>query len=64
MKKMQSAEDFYDLHHISISFKIWREHTILKAIERKEKNHKATSHNTRYMIKIVFHILWQVILIL
>ena len=56
MKKMQSAEDFRDLHQISTSFKLWREHTVTEAIERKEKNHKATSHNTRYMIRIVLHV--------
>ena len=48
-KKMQTAEDFRDLHQLEKSFKLWRDYTVMKQIERKQKNITAVSHYDRYL---------------
>ena len=46
---MQSAEDFRDLHQLEKSFKLWRDYTVMKQIERKQNNITAVSHYDRYL---------------
>ena len=48
-KKMQSAEDFRDLHQLEKSFKLWRDYTVMKQIERKQNNITAVAHYDRYL---------------
>ena len=43
IRKMQTAEDFRDLHQMSTSFKVWRDYTVMKVIERKQ-NHRNRAH--------------------
>ena len=47
-KKMQTAEDFRDLHQLEKSFKHWRDYTVMKQIERKQNHITAIAHYDRY----------------
>ena len=47
VKKMQTAEDFRDLHQLSNAFKVWRDYAVIKQIERKQNYLKAVTHHDR-----------------
>ena len=57
IRKMQTAEDFRDLHQMSTSFKVWRDYTVMKVIERKQNHHKAEAHYRRYCRNIIVSIM-------
>ena len=46
---MQTAEDFRDLHQLEKSFKLWRDYTVMKQIERKQNQITAVNHYERYL---------------
>merc|ERR1719367_1118095 len=53
-KKMQTAEDFRDLHQLEKSFKLWRDYTVMKQIERKQNQITAVNHYDRHIMKHIF----------
>ena len=48
IKKLQTAEDYRDLRQLAHSFTAWRDHVVMKTIERKQNCNKAICHHNRY----------------
>ena len=61
MKKNQAAEDFRDLRELSHSFKDWREHAVMKTIERRQKYNQAICHYNRYGTRLSIHPILQTV---
>ena len=57
-KKMQTAEDFRDLHQMEKSFKLWRDYAVMKQIERKQNQITAVSHYDRYFENQVTYVMF------
>ena len=57
-KKMQTAEDFRDLHQLEKSFKLWRDYTVMKQIERKQNQITAVAHYDRYFKNQVTYVIF------